>query len=100
MFFKFIAAAAIVATPVLAHAQTTTPTVPQDTTLRTRIHTDSTTTDTSNGSVYTTKKESDKKVDSTKVDSTKTDTTMNVSPVDSTKMGVPPARPTPTPPTI
>jgi hypothetical protein len=97
MLFKFIAAAAIVATPVLAHAQTTTPTVPQDTTLRTQIHTDSTTTDTSNGSVYTTKKKTDKKVDSTKA---KTDTTMNVSPVDSTKMGVPPARPTPTPPTI
>lgn len=95
MFFKFIAAAAIVATPVLAHAQTTTPTVPQDTTSQTRIHTDSTTTDTANGSVYTTKKKTDKKVDSTK-----TDTTMNVSPVDSTKMGVPPARPTPTPPTI
>jgi hypothetical protein len=95
MFFKFIAAAAIVATPVLAHAQsTTTPTVPQDTTSRTHIHTDSTTVDTSNGSVYTTKKKSDKKTDSTK-----TDTTMNVSPVDSTKMGVPPARPTPTPPT-
>jgi hypothetical protein len=97
MLFKFIAAAAIVATPVLAHAQTTTPTVPQDTTSRTRIHTDSTTTDTANGSVYTTKKKTDKKVDSTK---TKTDTTMNVSPVDSTKMGTPPARPTPTPPTI
>lgn len=96
MFFKFIAAAAIVATPVLAHAQTTTPTVPQDTTLKTRIHTDSTTTDTSNGSVYTKRKTTDKKVDSTK---TRTDSSMNVSPIDSTKMGVPPARPTPTPPT-
>jgi hypothetical protein len=96
MFFKFIAAAAIVATPVLAHAQQTTPTVPQDTTSQTRIHTDSTTVDTSNGSVYTTKKKTDKKVDSTKAH---TDTTMNASPVDTTKMGVPPARPTPTPPT-
>jgi hypothetical protein len=96
MFFKFIAAAAIVATPVLAHAQSTTPTVPQDTTSRTRIHTDSTTIDTANGSVYTTRKKTDKKVDSTKVH---TDTTMNASPIDSTKMGVPPARPTPTPPT-
>lgn len=96
MFFKFIAAAAMFATPVLAHAQATTPTVPQDTTSRTHIHTDSTTVDTSNGSVYTTRKKTDKKSDSTK---THTDSTMNVSPVDSTKMGVPPARPTPTPPT-
>lgn len=96
MFFKFIAAAAIFATPVLAHAQTPTPTVPQDTTSRTRIHTDSTTIDTANGSVYTTNKKTDKKVDSTKAH---TDTTMNASPIDSTKMGVPPARPTPTPPT-
>lgn len=96
MFFKFIAAAAIVATPVLAHAQTTTPTVPQDTTSRTRIHTDSTTIDTSNGSVYTTKKKTDKKVDSTR---THADTTKHAWPADSSKMSVPPERPTPTPPT-
>ncbi len=55
MFFKIMAAAAIMAVPAVAHAQGTTPAVPQDTT-HTRIHTDSTKVDTSNGSIYTKKK--------------------------------------------
>jgi len=97
MFLKFIAAAAIMAAPAVAHAQATTPTVPQDTThSTTRIRTDSTKVDTSNGSIYTKKKTT--VADTTKATRTHTDSSMNVAPVDSTKMGVPPNRPSKVPP--
>jgi hypothetical protein len=95
MFFKIIAAAAIMAAPAVAHAQGTTPTVPQDTT-HTRIRTDSTKVDTANGSIYTKKKTT--VTDTTKAARTHTDSTMNVTPIDTTRMGVPPTRPTKTPP--
>ena len=97
MFFKIIAAAAIMAVPAAAHAQsTTTPTVPQDTThASTRIRTDSTKVDTANGSIYSKKK-------TTTSDSThirpRADSTTNVSPIDSTRMGVPTTKSTKTPP--
>jgi hypothetical protein len=92
MFFKIIAAAAIMAVPAAAHAQATTPTVPQDTTHSTsRIRTDSTKVDTSNGSIYTKKKTSD-----TTNARTHTDSTM--SPIDSTRMGTPPAQTSKAPP--
>lgn len=95
MFLKFIAVAAIAAVPAAAHAQQTTPTVPQDTThSTTRIHIDSTKVDTANGSVYTKRKSAD----TTKTVKTHTDSTMNVSPVDSTRMGIPSTRPSKTPP--
>jgi hypothetical protein len=97
MFFKIIAAAAIMAAPAVAHAQATTPTVPQDTThSTTRIRTDSTKVDTANGSIYTKKKTT--VADTTKAVRTHTDSSMNVTPVDTTRMGVPPTRPTRTPP--
>ncbi|SRR5664279_1009397 len=97
MFFKIIAAAAIMAAPAAAHAQATTPTVPQDTThTTTRIRTDSTKVDTANGSIYTKKKTT--VADTTKAGRTHTDSTMIVTPVDTTRMGVPPTRPTKTPP--
>jgi hypothetical protein len=97
MFFKIIAAAAIMAAPAVAHAQGTTPTVPQDTThSTTRIRTDSTKVDTANGSIYTKKKTT--VTDTTKAARTRTDSTMNVTPLDSTRMGVPTTRPTKTPP--
>lgn len=95
MFLKFIAVAAIAAVPAIAHAQQTTPTVPQDTThSMTHIRTDSTKVDTSNGRIYTKKTMSD----TTKTTKTHTDSTMNVSPIDSTRMGVPTNRPSKTPP--
>jgi hypothetical protein len=97
MFFKIIAAAAILAVPAAAHAQGTTPTVPQDTThATTRIRTDSTKVDTSNGSVYTKKKTTTS--DTTKAGRSHTDSTMNVSPMDSTRTGVPTTNSTKTPP--
>ncbi len=97
MFFKIIAAAAIMAAPAAAHAQATTPRVPQDTThTTTRIRTDSTKVDTANGSIYTKKKTT--VADTTKAGRTHTDSTMIVTPVDTTRMGVPPTRPTKTPP--
>jgi hypothetical protein len=82
MFFKIIAAAAIMAVPAVAHAQGTTPTMPQDTT-HTRIHTDSTKVDTSNGSIYTKKKTT--VTDTTKASRTRSDSTMNVTPIDTTR---------------
>ena len=99
MFLKIIAAAAVMAAPAVAHAQATTPTVPQDTTHATTTHirTDSTKVDTSNGSIYTDKNKKKTVKDSTTVHS-RTDSTMNTSPLDSTKMGVPSARPSKTPP--
>jgi polyisoprenoid-binding protein YceI len=97
MFFKIIAAAAIMAAPAVAHAQGTTPTLPQDTThTTTRVRTDSTKVDTANGSIYTKKKTT--VTDTTKAGRSHTDSTMNVTPVDTTRMGVPPTRPTKTPP--
>lgn len=93
MFFKIIAAAAIMAVPAVAHAQGTTPTVPQDTT-HMRIRTDSTKVDTANGSIYTKKKTT--VTDTTKATRTRSDSTMNVAPLDTTR--VPSARPTRTPP--
>src|SRR5665647_1941064 len=89
MFFKIIAAAAVMAVPAAAHAQsTTTPT-------STRIRTDSTQVDTANGSIYSKKK-------TTTSDSThirpRADSTTNVSPIDSTRMGVPTTKATKTPP--
>ncbi len=92
MFLKIIAAAAVMAAPAVAHAQSTTPTVPQDTThSSTRIRTDSTKVDTANGSIYTKKKTTI--TDTTKATKTHTDSTMNVSPIDSTRMGVPTTKP-------
>jgi hypothetical protein len=93
MVFKIIAAAAIMAVPAVAHAQGTTPAVPQDTT-HTRIHTDSTKVDTSNGSVYTKKKTT--VTDTTKSSRTRTDSTMNVTPLDTTRP--PTAQPSKQPP--
>jgi polyisoprenoid-binding protein YceI len=94
MFFKIIAAAAVLAAPAVAHAQATTPTVPQDTThSSTRIRTDSTKVDTSNGSIYTKKKTTT--TDTTKATKSHTDSTMNVSPIDSTKNPLPPTTKTP-----
>jgi hypothetical protein len=95
MFFKIIAAAAIMAVPAVAHAQGTTPTLKQDTT-HTRIRTDSTKVDTANGSIYTKKKTTVS--DTTKATRTRTDSTMNVAPLDSTRMGVPSTRQSKTPP--
>ena len=99
MFLKIIAAAAVMAAPAVAHAQATTPTVTQDTThaTTTRIRTDSTKVDTANGSVYTKRNQKTIK-DSTTVNRMHTDSTMNVSPLDSTRMGVPSSRPSKTPP--
>ncbi len=99
MFLKIIAAAAVMAAPAVAHAQATTPTVPQDTThaTTTRIHTDSTKIDSANGSVYTKRNQKTIK-DSTTINRMHTDSTMNVSPLDSTRMGVPSSRPSKTPP--
>lgn len=95
MFFKIIAAAAIMAVPAVAHAQGTTPVVPQDTThSTTRIRTDSTKIDTANGSIYTKKKTT--VADTTKATRTHTDSTMNVAPLDTTR--VPSTRPAKTPP--
>ena len=95
MFLKIIAVAAIAAVPAVALAQQTTPTIPQDTThSTTRIHTDSTKVDTSNGSIYTKKKTTD----TTKIIKTHADSAMNVTPLDSTKMGVPSQHPSRTPP--
>ena len=97
MFFKIIAAAAIMAAPAAAHAQATTPTVPQDTThSSTRIRTDSTKVDTANGSIYTKKKTTT--TDTTKATRTRTDSSMNVTPIDTTRMGVPTTKSTKTPP--
>jgi len=93
MFFKIIAAAAIMAVAAVAHAQGTTPAVPQDTT-HTRVHTDSTKVDTANGSIYTKKKTTI--TDTTKATRTRTDSTMNVAPLDTTR--IPSARPSKTPP--
>jgi hypothetical protein len=93
MFFKIIAAAAIMAVPAVAHAQGTTPAVPQDTT-HTRIHTDSTKVDTSNGSIYTKKKTT--VTDTTKSSKTRTDSSMNVKPIDTTRP--PTAQPSKQPP--
>jgi hypothetical protein len=93
MFFKIIAAAAIMAVPAVAHAQGTTPTVPQDTT-HTRIRTDSTKVDTANGSIYTKKKTT--VTDTTKATRTRSDSTMNIAPLDTTR--VPSTRPAKTPP--
>jgi len=84
MFMKIIAAAAVLAIPAAAHAQQTTPTVPQDTT-HSSVRTDSTKVDTANGSIYTKKKTT--KSDTTKATRTHTDSTMT--PIDSTRMGVP-----------
>jgi hypothetical protein len=85
------------AAPAVAHAQGTPPTVPQDTThTTTRIRTDSTKVDTANGSIYTKKKTT--VADTTKAGKTHTDSTMNVTPVDTTRMSVPPTRPSKTPP--
>ncbi|HEV7703569.1 MAG TPA: hypothetical protein VGO46_04715 [Gemmatimonadaceae bacterium] len=97
MFLKIIAAAAIMAAPAAAHAQSTTPTVPQDTThSTTRIRTDSTKVDTANGSIYSKKKTTTN--DTTKATKSHTDSTMNVSPIDSTRNGVPTTKSTKTPP--
>jgi hypothetical protein len=97
MFLKIIAAAAIMAAPAVAYAQGTTPTVRQDTThTTTRVRTDSIKVDTANGSIVTKKKTTVS--DTTKAGRTHTDSTMNVTPVDTTRMGVPPTRPTKTPP--
>jgi hypothetical protein len=124
MFLKFIAAAAIVATPAVVHAQTTTPTnpttstattYPQDTTrTTTRIHTDSTRIDSANGSVTTTDttkfKKRDRIRDTTAAGKTPpsrvhsdsarlhSDSTMNMSPTDSTGMRPPTNNSTRTPP--
>jgi hypothetical protein len=124
MFLKFIAAAAIVATPAVVHAQTTTPTnpttstattYPQDTTRSTtRIHTDSTRVDSANGSVTTTDttkfKKRDRIRDTTTAGKTPpsrvhsdsahlhSDSTMNTSPTDSTRMHTPPTTSGRTPP--
>jgi hypothetical protein len=96
MFMKIIAAAALVAAPAVAHAQGTTP-MPQDTThSRTHIRTDSTKVDTANGSIATKKKTTVS--DTSRAARTHADSTMNVSPLDSTRMGVPTTRPSKTPP--
>jgi len=97
MFLKILAAAAIMAAPAVAHAQGTTPTVPQDTThSTTRVRTDSIKVDTANGSIVTKKKTTVS--DTSRATHTRTDSTMNVSPLDSTRMGVPTTRTTRTPP--
>ncbi len=97
MFLKIIAAAAVMAAPAVAHAQGTTPRVPQDTThSMTRIRTDSTKIDTANGSIVTKKKTTVS--DTTRATRTHTDSTVKVSPLDSTRMGVPSTRQTKTPP--
>jgi hypothetical protein len=58
--------------------------VPQDTThSTTRIRTDSTKVDTSNGSIYTKKKTT--VADTSKATRTHTDSTMNVTPIDTTR---------------
>ena len=99
MFMKIIAAAAIMAAPVVAHAQGTTPTVPQDTThSTTHVRTDSIKVDTANGSIVTKKKTTVSDTSRATRTRTHADSTMNVSPLDSTRMGVPPTRPTKTPP--
>ncbi|MBK5189120.1 MAG: hypothetical protein JJD97_12825 [Gemmatimonadaceae bacterium] len=97
MFLKFIAAAAVMAAPAVAHAQATTPTVPQDTThTTTHVRSDSTKVDTANGSIYTKKKTV--VADTTRATKMHTDSTMNVSPLDSTRMGVPSTHPSKIPP--
>ena len=97
MLMKIIAAAAIMAAPAVAHAQGTTPTVPQDTThSATHVRTDSLKTDTANGSVVTKKKTTIS--DTARATRTRRDSTMNVLPLDSTRMGVPTTRATKTPP--
>ena len=115
MFLKFIAAAAVMAAPAVAHAQATTPMVPQDTThSTTRIHTDSTRVDSANGSVTTTNSSTHKRNDRIRdttaagktpagrmhTDSTKwhSDSAMNASPTDSTRMRIPPTKAARTPP--
>jgi len=96
MFLKILAAAAIMAAPAVAHAQGTTK-MPQDTThSTTRIRTDSTKIDTANGSIVTKKKTTVS--DTSRATRTRTDSTINVSPLDSTRMGVPTTRATRTPP--
>jgi hypothetical protein len=108
MLLKFIAAAAVMAAPAVAHAQATTPAYPQDTTRSSsRIHTDSTRVDSSNGSVTTTRKKNDRIRDTTaagktkvRSDSTKwhSDSSTTKSPTDSTRMSTPPTNSTRTPP--
>jgi hypothetical protein len=96
MIMKIIAAAAIMAAPAVAHAQGTTK-LPQDTThTATRVRTDSTKVDTANGSIVTKKKTT--VADTSRATRTRTDSSMNVSPLDSTRMGVPTTRATKTPP--
>jgi hypothetical protein len=99
MFMKIIAAAAIMAAPAVAHAQGTTTTVPQDTTHKsstTHIRSDSLRTDTANGSVATKRKSTVS--DTSRAARTRTDSSMNVSPLDSTRTGVPNSHPSKTPP--
>jgi hypothetical protein len=99
MFMKFIAAAAIMAAPAVVHAQGTTPPpkLPQDTThSTTRIRTDSTKIDTANGSIVTKKKTTVS--DTSRATRMHTDSTLNVTPLDSTRMGVPSTHPAKTPP--
>lgn len=96
MFMKIIAAAAIIAAPAAVHAQGTTK-LPQDTThTATHIRTDSTKIDTANGSIVTKKKTTIS--DTSRATRSHADSTMNVSPLDSTRMGVPTTRATKTPP--
>ncbi|MBA2686456.1 MAG: hypothetical protein H0U66_18370 [Gemmatimonadaceae bacterium] len=93
MFMKIIAAAAIMAAPAAALAQGTV----QDTThSTTRIRTDSLKADTANGSVVTKKKTTIS--DTSRATRTRADSSMSVSPLDSTRMGVPTSRPAKTPP--
>lgn len=93
MFMKIIAAAAVLAAPAVLHAQGTTK-VPQDTThTMTHIRTDSTKVDTANGSVITKNKTTIS--DSARAPRTHADSAMNVSPIDSTRMGVPATHKTP-----
>ncbi|MEO6210166.1 MAG: hypothetical protein ABIQ10_08595 [Gemmatimonadaceae bacterium] len=90
MFMKIIAAAAVMVAPAVAHAQGTTK-LPQDTThSMTHIRTDSVKTDTANGSVVTKRKTTVS--DTARATRTHTDSAMNVSPIDSTRMGVPATR--------
>ncbi len=87
MFMKIIAAAALIAAPAVAHAQGT-PKLPQDTThSTTHVRTESAKTDTANGSVVTKTKTTVS--DTSRAARTHADSTMNVSPIDSTRMGIP-----------
>ncbi|MEO8879712.1 MAG: hypothetical protein ABI446_04900 [Gemmatimonadaceae bacterium] len=87
MFMKIVAAAAVMAAPAVVHAQGTTK-LPQDSThSMTHIRTDSAKTDTANGSVVTKTKTTVS--DTSRATRTHTDSTMNVSPIDSTRMGIP-----------